>query len=375
MKALQIKPDYSLTVAETFKDMVCKYVRCFKDLELLRMCELKGLPQGFNSFVPNFATDRPDSRLFSVYAHAGTRQSFVDVKGESVAVKGRKVARIRSVSKARKPLVQNTPSGDNHMHIIHTYHQWEPENLMTCTTYPSGGTLLDAFVMLLSNGFCKETYGLKHLPTIQESKESFLAAFWSRGDASQFYNPKFKPYLEEVTSDRRSEVFFQTAEGYIGASPSDVRDGDIVSVLVGASVPIVLRPVIDRPDAYQVVGPCFLQGVMFGEALFGPLPDDWLCVRSDRGRWCFRKQDSERRVSEDPRLWPIPAPWQIHSCDFDDNSGPCCGSCKLSYNSAGQVMDRWFFNTQTQERSKDDPRLDVQGLKAAGIELQSFILM
>lgn len=171
---------------------------------------------------------------------------------------------------------------------------------MTSTTYPLGGTLLDALIMLLSNGFCKETYHLPHLPTIQESKESFLAAVWSRGDANLIKNPKFKPYLGELMSDRRSEIFFQTAEGYIGASPADVRDGDIISVLVGASVPIVLRPVVDHLDAYQVVGPCFLQGVMLGQGLLGPLPEDWLCIIHHNRRWCFRKQGNEKRVWEVP---------------------------------------------------------------------------
>ena len=376
MKALQIKPNYNLDAAEIFKNMTYSYVQHFKSLDLLRLCDLKNLPQDFKSFVPNLATRKPDSRLLSVYAHAGTRQSFLDIEGVNLEVKGRKVAKIQGVSRGQKPLLKNTLSGDNHTDIIKIYHQWEPEDLTTCTTYPQGGTLLDAFVMLLSNGFCKETYHLSHLPTIQESKESFLAAFWSRADTNQIKNSKFKPYLGEVTSDRRGEIFFQTVEGYIGVSPTSVQDGDIISVLVGASVPIVLRPVIDHQDAYQVVGPCFLQGVMYGEFLLGPLPDDWLCVKHEDRRWCFRQQGSEKRTWEDPRLWPIPPHWQAHSCDFDDdNNGPCDGGCELAYEKAGQLMNRWFFNTQSKERSKDDPRLDVQGLEAGGIELESFTLV
>ena len=182
--------------------------------------------------------------------------------------------------------------------------------------------------MLLSNGFCKETYHLPHLPTIQESKESFLAAVWSHGDSSLIRNPKFKPYLGEVTSDRRSEIFFQTDEGYICASPADVQDGDIISVLVGASVLTVVRPVAGQLDAYQVVGPCFLQGVMFGQGLLGLLPEDWLRILHDNRRWCFRKQSSDKRMWEDPRLWPLPSHWQAHFCDFDNNDGPCNESCE-----------------------------------------------
>ena len=375
MKALQIKPDYAATAADIFEDMTRKYIQRFQNLELFRSCDLQRLPQGFKSYVPNFAAPKSESRLFSVYAHAGSRQSFVDAEGGNIEVKGRIVAKIQNVSMFQKPIATSTLSGDNHMDIIKTYSQWEPEDLMTSTKYPLGGTLLDAFIMLLSNGFCKETYHLPHLPTIQESKESFLAVVWSRGDANLIKNPKFQPYLGALKSDRRSEIFFQTAEGYIGASPADVRDGDIISVLVGASVPIALRPVADHLDAYQVVGPCFLQGMMFGQGLLGPLPEDWLCIIHDNRRWCFRKQGSEKRIWEDPRLWPLPSHWQAHYCDFDNENSPCNGSCELEYDKASQLMDRWFFNTQSKERSNDDPRLNVQGLEAGGIALQSFTLV
>lgn len=375
MKALQIKPDYAMTAADVFKDMTCKYIQRFKNLELFRSCDLQSLPQGFKSFVPNLAKPKSESQLFSVYAHAGSRQSFLDREGGNIEVKGRIVAKIQNVSMFQKPLAMSTLNGDNHINLIKTYSHWEPEGLMTSTTYPLGGTLLDAFIMLLSNGFCRETYHLPHLPTIQESKESFLAVVWSHGDVNLIRDPKFRSYLSELKSDRRSEIFFQTTEGYVGASPVNVRDGDIITVLVGASVPIVLRPVVDHLDAYQVVGPCFLQGVMFGQGLLGPLPKDWLCIIHSNRRWCFRKQGSEKKTWEDPRLWPLPSHWQAHFCDFDNNCGPCDGSCELAYDKADQLMSRWFFNTQSKKKSNDDPRLDVQGLEAGGIALQSFTLV
>ncbi|KAI1332494.1 heterokaryon incompatibility protein-domain-containing protein [Xylariaceae sp. FL0255] len=353
MAALHIDPDYTATDAYVFRDM--------HDLQ---------------SFVPDFTRRKPESRLFSVYAHAGSRQSFVTTHDGNIEVKGRVVSIIQGVSRGRKPVAVTMPSGNNHMDIIKTYHQWEPEGLLTSTTYPHGGTLLDAFVMLLSNGFCKETYHLPHLPTIQESKESYLAAVWSGGHAPQMNNPEFKRYVSELKSDRRSETFFQTAEDYIGTSPSDVpvRDGDIVSVLVGASVPIILRPVMDKIDTYHVIGPCFLQGVMFGEGLLGPLPVNWSCIIHDDRSWCFRQQGSKKRIWDDPRLWPLPSHWQAHFCNFDDNSGSFNGSCEQEYDEAGRLRSRWFYDTQSKDRSEDDPRLDAQGLETGGVVLKSFIL-
>lgn len=375
MKALEIQPDYTITAADVFKDMTCKYIERFMNLELLRSCDLQNLPKGFKSFVPDFTVPKSESRLLSVYAHAGSRQFLEGIGGEYIELKGRIVAKIKDVSKFRKPLPTSTLKGDNYMEIINTYRQWEPEGLMTSMSYPSGGTLLDAFIMLLSNGFSKETYSFSHLPTAQESKESFLAAVWSGGDADLIRDAKFKPYIGELMSDRRNEIFFETAEGYIGVSPSIVQTGDLVSVLVGASVPIILRPMVDQVNTYQVVGPCMLQGVMFGEGLLGHFPKDWSCFMHEKRRWCFQKQGREKRSWEDPRLWPLPPYWQTHSCDFENEEGPCGGGCEMEHEKADRLVDRWFYNTQSKEKSLDDPRLDAKGLEAGGIALQSLRIM
>jgi hypothetical protein len=57
---------------------------------------------------------------------------------------------------------------------------------------------------------------------------------------------------------------FRTQQGYIGLGPHIARHGDIVCVLLGAHVPFILRPVGDQ---YQLLGECYVHGIMDGEAL------------------------------------------------------------------------------------------------------------
>lgn len=104
MKALQIKPDYTVTAADVFKDMTCKYIQLFKNLEVFRSCDLQSLPQGCKSFVPNLAVPKLESRLISVYAHAGSRQSFIYTEGGNIEIKGCIVAKIQKVSMFQKRL-------------------------------------------------------------------------------------------------------------------------------------------------------------------------------------------------------------------------------------------------------------------------------
>ncbi|KAI2633383.1 heterokaryon incompatibility protein-domain-containing protein [Xylaria nigripes] len=56
---------------------------------------------------------------------------------------------------------------------------------------------------------------------------------------------------------------FEMSGGYLGLAPSDVREGDIVCVLDGASYPLVVRQV---GESYILIGECFVQGLMKGEA-------------------------------------------------------------------------------------------------------------
>ncbi|CAO2658363.1 Nn.00g060860.m01.CDS01 [Neocucurbitaria sp. VM-36] len=69
--------------------------------------------------------------------------------------------------------------------------------------------------------------------------------------------------------------FFILKKGFIGLGPMNMRVGDTVHILLGGSVPFVLRPVAEQqgptgqPKRYEFVGNCYVQGIMDGEALAG----------------------------------------------------------------------------------------------------------
>ena len=69
--------------------------------------------------------------------------------------------------------------------------------------------------------------------------------------------------LESGTRHRR---FIMYGGNQIGAAPDEAQKGDMVYVLMGCSVPVVLRKTA-RPDEYEFVGECYLHGFMDGEAL------------------------------------------------------------------------------------------------------------
>jgi hypothetical protein len=70
-----------------------------------------------------------------------------------------------------------------------------------------------------------------------------------------------------------SRRFCVTAEERIGIVPCNTRDGDMVAVLYGAQVPFVIRPKKDTKEVqFELVGECYIHGLMDGEALMLGLP-------------------------------------------------------------------------------------------------------
>lgn len=62
-----------------------------------------------------------------------------------------------------------------------------------------------------------------------------------------------------------------TETGYMCLVPETVRKGDVAAVLYGCNFPVLLRPL---GEAYQVLGECFVPGLMNGEVFDAQIEED-----------------------------------------------------------------------------------------------------
>lgn len=62
---------------------------------------------------------------------------------------------------------------------------------------------------------------------------------------------------------RESRTMFCTSNGYLGLGPDGIASGDLVVILLGASVPLVLRQ--QEGAVHEVVGDAYVHGIMDGE--------------------------------------------------------------------------------------------------------------
>jgi hypothetical protein len=78
-------------------------------------------------------------------------------------------------------------------------------------------------------------------------------------------------------------MMFHTDTGFIGLGPRNMREGDEVCILQGGRVPYILRRVPSEAsegesqsrDEWNLVGECYVSGIMYGELVEGDGIDEF----------------------------------------------------------------------------------------------------
>jgi ankyrin repeat protein len=74
-------------------------------------------------------------------------------------------------------------------------------------------------------------------------------------------------FLRRVQSVIWNRKPFGTTRGYVGIAPSRTSQGDVICVLLGCSVPVILRKMHQIGNCYELIGESYVHGIMDGEAL------------------------------------------------------------------------------------------------------------
>ena len=81
-----------------------------------------------------------------------------------------------------------------------------------------------------------------------------------------FQNGSWTKYGTSFITASVGRRMFATDRGYIGLGPPEMQKGDHVYILSGGKIPYILRPVTGlRPRTFELVGDCYLHGIMYGE--------------------------------------------------------------------------------------------------------------
>ncbi|KAF2724284.1 hypothetical protein K431DRAFT_282127 [Polychaeton citri CBS 116435] len=152
------------------------------------------------------------------------------------------------------------------------YATGEHQQVILRSIFTAGGTLyqLSSLAKRWSKGadWIERLWGLLQLTITRPSYEHIDQAI-SLGQIQQYDIPLF---LSSVSLLLEEYMCVFTRNGLMGFAPKCILDGDVFAWIDGHSHPVALRP-ISETGTYQLVGPCYIHGLMYGELGSMNIPD------------------------------------------------------------------------------------------------------
>lgn len=340
-KLVGIEVDYKKKTNQVYQDVALRYIAHYKSLNVLISSGLKDKPSGRPTWVPDWTVANP----FLSGEASGYSISEVRHRGSGVlSVTGTHLATVQHAKRIKM--------GSDIESVILEIQRLAPHGILE-RSYPGRGSVLAAYChTICADRFSDGCLPLrKDFPQFQQSMD-FLSTILQ---PAKNRNPDTSPgseaskFLLNARHFCKQKSFIETCEGYIGLAPQIAQPGDHVCVLLGCDVPMLLRP---APNLrYQVVGACFIHGLMQGEAFLGPFPDHYQSIRimeeGDGVRYNgFLNRQTGKTQYRDPRY---EAPLE---------------------NDDGDHFMIWKYPDGSQSR-----RLTAKMLEGRGVKLQNFDLI
>ncbi|GAP86905.1 putative ankyrin and het domain protein [Rosellinia necatrix] len=301
-----IKPDYTLSKVDAFRDVAVAYLDTMGDLDILTQCQFSKSWNG-PSWVPDWSSNKLASKSLLRQPVFGMIKTAFKINGpQTLQVMGVFVSDVTEV----KPLYP-FPTDDSRQQLgfevmLHRIRllMLDKTNPLE-NTYPAGNTYMDAFVRTLCLNYFRDNYELgthDERPSYQGVKD-FL---WKH--VNQRVRPGYLSDEDGIAHDYISTIcigkmFIRTANGLIGLAVQAVEPGDQIWTIFGCLQHLLLRPVGE--GQYIVIGECFVSGYCNGEAVLGPLPPEIQQIFTVIGRrpwWVYDDTSTGVRHYIDPRL-------------------------------------------------------------------------
>lgn len=84
------------------------------------------------------------------------------------------------------------------------------------------------------------------------------------------YHTQSASYIAALQDNLLGWRFIIIKKGYVGTVPNLARAGDVVAITKGGRVPFILWESTTRLRAFQLVGECYVHGMMNGEGFSLP---------------------------------------------------------------------------------------------------------
>ncbi|KAL8787596.1 MAG: hypothetical protein Q9213_002158 [Squamulea squamosa] len=352
---LRIQPNYSKSVTDVFRDVILGDIFKQGDALLLACCEL-GIPIGtMPSWIPNWSDPKVCVDIWEPRACSNSCCEAAILDGNVLVMTGVYAARITS----RFSIL---PAGYLPPTEMADY-------LKSLVAIARGFLLLPRDQRrdeIICRTLCGNRFTDRYQPIrganldFQETMARFIKFVDETAEISSQYLADSRRFLDTVHYETEGRALIITDNGRsIGLAPRACRENDCIAVLLGCQSPLVLRET--GAGNYLVVGECYVDGLMTGEALLGPLLDNWHRIaRFDEATDTYWDAFVDRQHGiwerEDPRLGPLPEGWT------------------RAEHPRQHVFTRFLDKTRGLKTLRD-PRMRSSHLRERGIKLQQFHLV
>ncbi|KAF2239652.1 hypothetical protein EV356DRAFT_513940 [Viridothelium virens] len=355
--ACRLRPQYSLSLKEVYRQAFQTCIDVEQRLDVLSMCELTTCVPDSPSWLPNLQVQRPSSYGWSwIQACTGlscASHSFCE--DATMLVEGIQFSAISAISPSLR-------GGEEQLFTL--YRGFVPDDQFD-DSYVTGGSLLDAFAATSRWGRLSERIWTSSKPNISSPSLEEWALVFKKALSLHESSPNIGIF-ENKTFHLCSKALWRrklirTKDRHIGIGPPDAKIGDIVCLILGCYTPMILRPT--DAGGFRVVGDGYLHGLNDADGILGSLPKGWNSVLDTDETGVFRTiyVDQCGTITEDdPRLPLLPSEWE-------------------RMEQTRTTEDPKFFtryrNVATGKIINSDPRMFPHELRRRGVRLEKLRLV
>ena len=276
---LPYQPDYRIAVGRVYQDFTVAWIAEYEALILLSLCIYSEDAVGTPSWVPDLAhsTDIPSmlNTMEDAFKACGPydESKKLSVRGNTLSAPGlllEKIATSASRSLEVTARIDDLRSclAEEAMDQFHVLREALQMTNMPCWNTPEP-IRKQAFWRTLLGGIWTDFCRLRQH---HEDDFNMYWEFMQRFDFELESDPGLDGYdLDRITSVEKRVTkiaterrFCMSESGRMGWIPKAGKEGDVISVLYNCLVPVLLRP---KGNAYEVIGECYIHGIMDGEAV------------------------------------------------------------------------------------------------------------